>query len=422
MPLIPQIVVLLYAKVLRMIYDQVRHDTLYIMLYTLVTAMAMMASCYLLFRRANAIAPDVTPPIRLRRWTAAFFAVFVVNHVWYMGPTFFLTSSDDIKMASLVGGLIDSITFFPLAIIVLFTMLQDRRRPLWPVAVMVAPLTVGMAWGVVSRSEALVPMLIVYLLLMSIGLIIYMVRELKQYGRWLRDNYADLEHKEVWQSFVVLAIMLLVFCIYAFSDKAQSYEYLLQLIVVVLIGYLLWRVETLSDLSIPLSQNLSVAEPVTTEAEDLEVNGLSQTNRENIGALLQQHCIETQLYLQHDLNISQLAKAIGTNRFYLSQYISNQGMTYNAYINGLRINHFVSLYHEAVASHRSFSAQQLAQESGFHSYRTFSEVFKRKMRHTVSAWIKTASERESEREKSGARIDSAEHKQARPQVKAQNEG
>ena len=417
MPLIPQIVVLLHAKVLRMIYDQVRHDTLYIMLYTLVTAMAMMASCYLLFRRANAIAPDVTPPIRLRRWTAAFFAVFVVNHVWYMGPTFFLTSSDDIKMASLVGGLIDSITFFPLAIIVLFTMLQDRRRPLWPVAVMVAPLTVGMAWGVVSRSEALVPMLIVYLLLMSIGLIIYMVRELKQYGRWLRDNYADLEHKEVWQSFVVLAIMLLVFCIYAFSDKAQSYEYLLQLIVVVLIGYLLWRVETLSDLSIPLSQNLSVAEPVTTEAEDLEVNGLSQTNRENIGALLQQHCIETQLYLQHNLNISQLAKAIGTNRFYLSQYISNQGMTYNAYINGLRINHFVSLYHEAVASHRSFSAQQLAQESGFYTYRTFSEAFKRKMGHTVSAWMKTA----SEREQSGARIDSAEHEQARPQVKAQNE-
>ena len=31
-----------------------------------------------------------------------------------------------------------------------------------------------------------------------------MVRALRQYGRWLRDNYADLEHKEVWQSFVVL--------------------------------------------------------------------------------------------------------------------------------------------------------------------------------------------------------------------------
>ena len=51
-------------------YDQILEDTLYVMLYTLVAGMAMMASFYLLFRRANAIAPDVTPPLRLRRWTA----------------------------------------------------------------------------------------------------------------------------------------------------------------------------------------------------------------------------------------------------------------------------------------------------------------------------------------------------------------
>ena len=399
-------------------YDQIREDTIYIMLYTVVTAMAMMASCYLLFRQGNAFAKDITPPARLRRWTAAFFAVFVVNHVWYMGPTFFLTSSEDIKMASLVGGLIDSITFFPLAIIVLFTMLQDRRRPLWPVAVMVSPLVVGIAVCIANQNDTLLPMLRIYILLLGIGLIIYMVREVRRYGHWLRDNYADLEHKEVWKSFLVLAIMMLVLGIYASGVGGMAYEYAVQTLAIVLVCYLLWRVETLSDLSIPLSQNLSVAEPATTEAEDVEVNGLSQANRENIGALLQQHCIETQLYLQHNLNISQLAKAIGTNRFYLSQYISNQGMTYNAYINGLRINHFVSLYHEAVASHRSFSAQQLAQESGFYTYRTFSEAFKRKMGHTVSAWMKTA----SEREQSGARIDSAEHEQARPQVKAQNEG
>ena len=83
-----------------------------------------------------------------------------------------------------------------------------------------------------------------------------MVCALRQYGRWLRDNYADLERKEVWQSFVVLAIMLLVFGIYALTGRSLAYEYILQVVVVVLIGYLLWRVETLSDLSI--SQSLSV--------------------------------------------------------------------------------------------------------------------------------------------------------------------
>ena len=76
-------------------YDQLREDTLYIMLYAAVIVVAMLATCYLLFRQGNAFAKDVTPPARLRRWTAAFFAVFVVNHVWYMGPSFFLTSSDD---------------------------------------------------------------------------------------------------------------------------------------------------------------------------------------------------------------------------------------------------------------------------------------------------------------------------------------
>lgn len=74
-------------------YDQIREDTLYMMLYAAVTTLAMLASCYLLFRRANAIAPDVTSPVRLRLWTAA------------------------------LGTFLGFITFFPLSIIVLLTML-----------------------------------------------------------------------------------------------------------------------------------------------------------------------------------------------------------------------------------------------------------------------------------------------------------
>ncbi len=358
-------------------YEQIREDILYIMLYAVVTATALMACCYLLFRRGNAFAPDVMSPVRLRRWTAAFFAVFVVNHLWYMLPSFFLTSSEDIKLTNLAGGLLDSITFFPLAVIVMLTMLQDRQRPLWPAWAMVMPVVVGMTWCVASQSDALLPILIAYLLLMIIGLTIYMVRALRQYGRWLRDNYADLEHKEVWQSFVVLAIMLLVFGSYMLSESAPAYEYTLQLLVIVLVGYLLWRVETLSDLSIPQQQSQPIAEC-----------GQAQAHRDDIGLLLQRYCIDTQLYLQHDLTLQQLAIAVGTNRFYLSQYFSSIGMTYNAYINDLRINHFITLYREAVATNSHFTVQQLANDSGYRSYSTFNFAFKQRMGHTVNAWAK----------------------------------
>jgi len=368
-----------------------QEELLFYMLYTTAAVLSLIACCYLLFRRANAIAPDITSPVRLRRWTAVFFAALTLSHLWYL-PSVFLSSVDDILLCNSIGALLDCMIVYPLMIVVLLCMLQDRRRPLWPVAVMVSPLVVGIAVCIANQNDTLLPMLRIYILLLGIGLIIYMVREVRRYGHWLRDNYADLEHKEVWKSFLVLAIMMLVLGIYASGVGGMAYEYAVQTLAIVLVCYLLWRVETLSNLSIPLSQDLSVVEPAITEAEDVEDNSLSQTNRENIGTLLQQHCIDTQLYLQHDLNISQLAKTIGVNRLYLTKYFSSQGTNYNAYINDLRIRHFVSLYHEAVASHRSFSAQQLAQESGFYTYRTFSDAFKRKIGYTVSAWIKAQNE------------------------------
>jgi len=379
-------------------YDQIREDTLYIMLYAVVTAIAMLASCYLLLRRANAIAPDITSPIRLRRWTAAFFASFALNHLWYM-PILFHIPSDDVAMIDLTGGLLDCMTIVPLAIAVLFTMLQDRRRPLWPIAVMLAPVIVTYLWYVAVRSYFLQSVVYVYFLLMCIGLIIFMVRALRQYDCWLRDNFADLEHKEVWQSFLVLAIIMTVFAIYALTSEGPAYQYAMQVIILVFISFLLWRVETLSDLSvlengdfgggrIPQAQELFSFNPPPSTLHQKEPSTLHQNLHQN----LQQYCIDRRLYLQHDLTLAQLAKAVGTNRTYLGQYFSSQGVTYNAYINGLRIGHFIDLYQEAAADRHSFTAQELALESGFRSYRTFSEAFKRKTGQTVTAWMKMQQE------------------------------
>ena len=379
-------------------------DVLYMMLYAVVAVLNLVASCYLLFRRGNAIAPDITSPIRLRRWTGVFFTAMTLSHLWYM-PSIYLTSSEDKMLCYDIGGMLDCMTTFPLAIVILITMLQDRRRTLWLAFVMVIPLVVILALNLGTHSEVLLPMFHAYLLLLAIGITIYMIREVRRYGCWLRDNYADLEHKEVWQSFVVLAVMLLGFGIYSFEIGGLANKYIVQVNNIILICYLLWRVESLSDLSISQQQSISA--------------GLSAPSScNNIGPLLQMHCIDTQLYLQHDLSLIQLAKAIGTNRTYLSQYFSNQNITYNAYINHLRINHFIRLYHKAVAAQRFFTAQQLALESGYHSYRTFSEAFKRQTGQSVTVWMKAA----NKQEQSQTYLDSAERKLTSPEGKAENEG
>ena len=357
-------------------YEQpIPDDISFYMLYGAVAMMALMASCYLMFRRANAFAPNITPPVRLRRWTAAFFAGMSLSHLWYL-PVVFQTSSDDIKLSLFIGTSFDFMILFPMAIIVMLVILQDRKRPLWPVPLMMAPAVIGVVWCIASQNDALVPVIYAYLLLLGIGLTIYIVRALRQYGRWLRDNYADLEHKEVWQSFVVIACIMLLLSYYVYGAGNPAYEYIIQICAACFVCYLLWRVETLSDLT-------PEAPSRPLEEVRVEIGGWGET----IEPLLQQFCIDTQLYLQHDLTLQQLAKVIGTNRFYLSQYFSSQGLTYNAYINKLRLNHFISLYREAVATERTFTVKQLAHDSGYRSYSTFSLAFKQLMGQNVTTWM-----------------------------------
>ena len=372
------------------------------MLYGVGTATAAGACLYLLLRRANAIAPEVTSPVRLRRWTAAFFAVLAIGHLWYL-PAAVLTD-EDITVCMLVGGLLDCVTVIPLVTVLLLCMLQDRQRPLWPVGVMTAPLVVLMVAGIVNRSEAYMPVAYGYLLLVAVGVVVYMVRAVRQYGRWLRDNYADLEHKEVWQTFVVLAVIVLMFGYYVVGyDGGMFYEYVIQVCCIVLVGHLLWRVETLSD--------LSITQPLPIEIIGIQDNSLSDDNSrpddnrqpndgdspssdtmtdatfEQIGALLQQRCEDARLYLHHGLTLAQLAQAIGTNRTYLGLYFSSKKISYNTYVNDLRIRHFVSLYRDAVAARCTVTAQQLASESGYRNYKTFSAAFRERMGQSATEWM-----------------------------------
>ena len=366
---------------------------IFLVFYGGVAALSMIACVYLLLRRGNAFAADITPPIRLRRWTAALFAAITLSHVCYL-PMYVLTSKDWVSLSYLVGGLLDSMTVFPLAIVVLLVMLQDRRRPLWPVGVVVAPLVAAGALCVAAGRVTLLPFIYGYFLLMCIGIIIYMVRATRQYGRWLHDNYADLEHKEVWQSLVVMAVMLLALGIYTFEIGGQAYEFVMQVIVALLVCYFLWRAETLSDLTVQEVSGHEVAPLLgfeVTSPDNLTTpkpQDPSLSIRNKIGPLLKQYCEEPQLYLQNDISLSQLAKQIGVNRVYLSQHFAMQHTTYNGYINGLRIRHFINLYQESATAHQPVTVQQLAFQIGFRSYGTFNTAFKQTMGMTATEWMR----------------------------------
>ena len=362
--------------------QQLYNDLLYVLFYGGVTAMSLMACVYLLFRRGNAFAPEITPPLRLRRWVAALFAVVALGHVWWLLLACYQVI-DDPWTALVVGAGLDCLTLVPVMMVVLLAMLQDRRRPLWPVFVGLVPVLAIIIFFIVYRDEDFVPLLRIYLVMYGIVFMVWMTLAVRQYGRWLRDNYADLEHKEVWGSLVAIFACMLILCFYVVIGSEIIFAYIVQLNDIVLIGLLLWRVETLQTL-----EDTALQTVVNESISPIPSTTLSTTTVSNIGQLLEHRCEGTQFYLRHDIRLDDLCKIIGTNRSYLSLYFTHQHTTYNAYINRLRIEHFIRIYREAVANGKPFTAQELAQQSGFRSYSTFGTAFKQLKGQTVTAWMR----------------------------------
>jgi AraC-like DNA-binding protein len=124
----------------------------------------------------------------------------------------------------------------------------------------------------------------------------------------------------------------------------------------------------------PTQPEQPLADPINIDVDQME-------------QLLKERCEATRLYLENDLTLQMLAQAMGTNRSYLSQYFSRQGITYNTYINSLRINQFISRCRELSAAGQDIPIQQLALESGFGSYRTFSRAFLQRTGKSVTVWM-----------------------------------
>ena len=352
---------------------------LYLLLHGAGTAVAIVLFLYLLLCRGKAIAPDITPPARLRRWAAALFGIMAMAHIWWI---LFYTFSNNTN--SLIYGLLVAIDCMALPLVfvgTLLTMLQDRRRPLWPVIVILMPCAVMAVMQVALPSIDITTPNKVYGMVLLVGFIIYMVVAVRQYGRWLRDNYADLEHKEVWLSLTQLIGLMILLMSYEYTDNYVM-STLAHLTGFPLAGLLLWRVETLKDLS---------TDSLTFHSEQrdtcLSKNHSHKGETSHIGQLLARHCEDTQLYLQTDLTLSQLSSAVGVNRYYLSQYFASQDTSYYEYIHDLRVHHFIARYRELASAQKPIVAQQLAQESGYHSYSTFSTAFKQRMHKNVTDWM-----------------------------------
>ena len=181
-----------------MLFEQISVEAIiFFILYGITGVVPFLAALYLLLRRGNAFAPDVTPPVRLRRWAAAFFAVAALGHVWWY--LFYIYSRDLQSASYVVVGVLDCVALLTTIAGTLLAMLQDRQRPVWPAFVVMIPFVALGVLQILIPEKSFMIIATIYILSIYVLFSVYMVFTVRQYGRWLNDNYADLENKKVWQ-------------------------------------------------------------------------------------------------------------------------------------------------------------------------------------------------------------------------------
>ena len=363
-------------------------DILFMMLYGATAMLTLAVALYLLLRRTNAFAPAVIPPRVVRRWAAAFLLTATASHVWwYVFGAYWLT--DDRPTRNIMLIMLDHITLVPLAMAMLLSMLQDCRRKLWPWIVAEVPIVVMGVTGIVIQDDMAMLWMNGWQTAVIVVYIIYYFKSLRRYNHWLQHNFADLEHKDIWKSMVAAAVLTAIYEAYCINPGLMTMEYLSQFFTIFISIFIVWRVETLQELTTEASLSSTML-PETDSAEPATTTVSAAMPPIDFGPQLREHCEATRLYLQHDLTLTQLAHTLGTNRTYLSTYFARTGTTYNAYINQLRIAHFEQQFAQVMerTGKADATAKDLATKCGFSSYSTFSAAFKKYQGVTVAEWMR----------------------------------
>ncbi len=200
-------------------------------------------------------------------------------------------------------------------------------------------------------------------------------RNLRQYKRFIDNTYADTENKRLEKVQTILILFVVgVFLAFVsniigrwrFMDNALllAIPSLFFSILLFMIGYIgsrtMFSISNVNDKEFtPTSPNMS--------GNDNEQTVSSFT------VSLEQLMNKQQLYLRHDLKISDVALLLGSNRTYIQRSIMElSGESFTKYINRKRIEHAIELQ----KNHPEYNIETIATQSGYTHLGTFYRNYK----------------------------------------------
>lgn len=182
-----------------------------------------------------------------------------------------------------------------------------------------------------------------------------------RYHRQLKERFSYQDNinlnwlRAILNSFFLILLVWTVSCLMTDVDFDNIYM-LCSLGIWMFICYFVYRHESVID-------ELSDADVVLMEEDSEEASGLTAT----VKRLFE----DEKIYLNPKLKLSDVARAAGTNRTYLSRFFNQEnGQTFYDFVNNYRIR-----FAEQLLVSSDVNLAEVAERSGFNSLSTFRRVF-----------------------------------------------
>ena len=208
----------------------------------------------------------------------------------------------------------------------------------------------------------------------------------RKYARDIRNAYSNLSKVDIsWMWGIIglfTANMLTWWAISTTNDAIGDTIYYICTLIC-------WQL-TMSGINRMLNNRL----PQTQEQPEAEHTTPQRKYTSALAGRLEQLMDNEQLYLNPELTLTDLVQRLGTNRTYLSDYISGElGTTFYDYINHMRIEHkAIPMMQQP---DHSYTLEYIAEQSGFNSITTFRRAFKKHKGMLPSEYMQTLAEQDT---------------------------
>ncbi len=269
--------------------------------------------------------------------------------------------------------------------------LMELTSPGWirlrRVLLLSAPFLLFLLLHFLSDSSLLHKVFTVFFVTFAWLAVFYAVYKSRKYRKAIQETYSNLDDVDIsWIWKIIAAFIVCQHVWWAVSDKldvlADSFYYVSSLVCWCLVMRGVNRMRALRLPDYPgYDGKQALAEPKT--AETLNTRKRTSVLHGRLEKLME----DEELYTNPDLTLSNLVERLGTNRTYLSEYISTElGTTFYDYVNRLRIERKVIPM--LLNGNNNYSLEYIAEQAGFKSLSTFRRAFKKLTGHLPSEYVR----------------------------------